>query len=205
MTTTMSPTKQDPGRGGPRRKSPALLGVLVLFIATACVAVFVAMFVLGKPRTPQAGSPAATLVRPGSVVDDEITTIPQVRMPQPEWSSLVVELTALDHELRVHPDPGRLTELMTLDNPGLQEAQAAMEQLAGGTWRYDPVPSSAVVQRAELLTSSANDAEVAVTLTTPQYRVVGGDSVIVDLPARTFGAVWSLHFDGRWRMAGVEG
>lgn len=194
MTDRPTDLMQDAVDAGRRRRlrlgAAASVGMLVLALVVLAL------------TTPGHQPPSSAPVTTPSVV----SVPPAVGV---DFDSVVRNLEASDHFLRLHPDPELVAAIYDPANPVYADAVAFQRQLVSGDRRYDPLPEAWQITSVRLLSHSGDTARVVVAFAgSPRYRVLDRDGrVVSDKPAGPArSAVWTLRLrEGlAWRILGAE-
>lgn len=209
---TMTPTTQTEPRRRPQRDKPGVVAVVVAMI------VLVAAVLIGVYGFARVGAPSKSPAVVGSAADPMATvpapepatplaTVPATADPV-DFTAVVRGIVQTANDLRVHPDPGRLTEYMETSNAAYGDALAGQSQLITGALHYDPPATPPSVASVKVVGRDPDLAVVNVTFdSVPRYRVVDRQGQVVsDSPASAGStAQWKLHRTaGTWRLVGAQ-
>lgn len=186
-----------------RRAKPGLVVVVVAMLVLALAGVAVAT----QDRGP---SPAAV----GSTDSTQapVTLVPEAPVspavaPPTDFLAVVTGIVQIANDLRVHPNPARLSEYMESANPAYGDALSGQSQLVTGALRYDPAPTTPTVGGVKVLSRDGDSVLLSVTFDSlPRYRVVDRQGQVVSDSAASAGTVqWRLHLSaGTWRLVGAQ-
>jgi hypothetical protein len=185
-------------------------------VAVVVIALLAAAAVVGTYIVASSGDPSPAAV--GSA-DDPMATVPAPEpattlatvapAPDPvDFLAVVRGIVQVSNDLRVHPDPSRLTEYMETSDAAYGDSLTGQSQLVTGVLRYDPAPSAPTVGSVKVVARDPDLAVVNVTFDSiPRYRVLDRQGQVVsDSPASAGStAQWKLHrTNGTWRLVGAQ-